>query len=90
MLTRFRPLVVINVLVDDSAAHHSVAFGQAEAALSQRISKARSELDHELQEWTATRVKDIAELESDIAELLAKCAQLRKRWLSGVGDPSSP
>ena len=63
---------------------------QAEVALSERISRARSELDRELQEWSATRVKDIAELESDIAELLAKCADLRKRWLSGPGDPSSP
>ena len=66
------------------------ALQQAEGALSERISNARSELDRELQEWSATRAKDIASLESDIAELLAKCADLRKRWLSGPGDPSSP
>lgn len=83
--------MAISVLVTTISASSLGAFGeQAEAALSQRISKARSELDSELQEWTATRVKDIAELQSDIAELLARSAQLRKRWLSGAGDPSSP
>ena len=61
-----------------------------QVALAEQITTKRSELEQSLDEWGVARTKDISDLESDIAQLLATCGELRKRWLSAPDDPASP